>query len=63
MSSEIIQVVLALTFLGICGLVGEILVQCHRDKAAEARLQRPETRQRGPHAAKKTRKTAVDVAS
>ena len=35
MSPEIIQIVLPLTFLGICGLVGEILVQGRRDKAAE----------------------------
>ena len=38
MSPEVIQIVLPLTFLGICGLVGEILVQGHRDKVAEERL-------------------------
>ncbi len=31
MSPEVIQIVLPLTFLGICGFVGEILVQGHRD--------------------------------
>jgi hypothetical protein len=39
MSPEIIQIVLPLTFFGICGLVGEILIQGHRDRAAEERMQ------------------------
>ena len=63
MSPEIIQVVLLLTFLGICGLVGEILVQCRRDKVAGERLQFPVSRKKGPHSAGKARKTTVDSVS
>ena len=58
MSPEIIQIVLPLTFLGICGLVGEILVQARRDKLAEERLQIPASRKEGPHSARKARKSA-----
>jgi hypothetical protein len=54
MSPEIIQIVLPLTFLGICGLVGEILVQGRRDKTAEERLQLSVSRKDGPHSARKT---------
>ncbi len=43
MSLEVIQIVLPLTFLGVCGLVGEILVQARRDKGAIERLQDRET--------------------
>ena len=39
MSPEVIQIVVPLTFIGICGLAGEILVQGRRDKTAEERLQ------------------------
>jgi hypothetical protein len=53
MSPEIIQIVLPLTFLGICGLVGEILVQGRRDKVADERLQLPASRKEGPHSARK----------
>jgi hypothetical protein len=60
MSPEIIQDVLLLTFLGICGLVGEILVQGRRYKVAEARLHLPASRQGGPHSPRKTRKSAAD---
>ena len=49
MSPEIIQIVLPLTFLGVCGLVGEILVQGHRDKVAEERCRMPASRKEGPH--------------
>jgi len=60
MSPEIIQVIIPLTFLGICGLVGEILVQGHRDKAAEERLQLPVSRKVGPHTARKPRKSTAN---
>lgn len=63
MSPEIIQIVLPLTFLGICGLVGEILVQGRRDKVAEGRLQTPPTWNAGPHSAGKTRKNTADTMS
>ena len=53
MSPEIIQIVLPLTFLGICGLVWEILVQGRRDKVAEERLQVSDARKEGPHPARK----------
>jgi hypothetical protein len=56
MSPEIIQIVLPLTFLGICGLVGEILVQGRRDKVAEERLQLPTSRRAGPRSLRKTGK-------
>ena len=61
MSPEIIQIVLPLTFLGLCGLVGEILVQGRRDKVAEERLQMPASRKEGPHAARKTGKRATEM--
>ena len=32
MSLELVQVLLPLTFLGVCSLVGEILVQGRRDR-------------------------------
>ena len=32
MSLELVQILLPLTFLGMCGLVGEILVQGRRDQ-------------------------------
>ena len=41
MSPETLQVLLPLTFLGICCLVGEILVQCHRDRSPAAAWPRP----------------------
>ena len=63
MSPEIIQVVLTLTFLGICGLVGEILVQGHRDKVTGERLQLPASPKAGPHSARKHRKRAADTVS
>ncbi len=59
MTPEIIQIVLPLTFLGVCGLVGEILIQCRRDKAADERLQAPPLWQKGPHSAKKVRENAA----
>ena len=31
MSVEFVRVVLSLSFLGMCGLVGQILVQSHRE--------------------------------
>ena len=61
MSPEMIQIVLPLTFLGICGLVGEILVQGRREKVADERLQLPAWRKEGPHAARKARKTTADM--
>jgi hypothetical protein len=63
MSPEIIQIVLPLTFLGICGLVGEILVQGRRDKVAEQRLQLPASRKAGSRSARKARKTSAGAAS
>ncbi|MGO9115391.1 MAG: hypothetical protein ACLP9L_39775 [Thermoguttaceae bacterium] len=63
MSPEIIQIVLPLTFLGICGLVGEILVQGRRDRVAEERLQLPASRKEGPHSARKARKSIADARS
>jgi len=60
MSPEIIQIILPLTFLGICGLVGEILVQGHRDKAAEEHLRLPVLRKEGPHTPRKARKSIAD---
>jgi len=63
MSPEIIQIVLTLTFLGICGLVGEILVQGYRDKAVDERLKFPASRQAGPHAPRKSRQRAADTVS
>jgi len=63
MSLEIIQIVLPLTFLGICGLVGEILVQGRRDKVAEERLQLPASRKVGPYSARKVRKETADARS
>ena len=60
MSPEIIQIVLPLTFIGICGLVGEILVQGRRDKATEERLQLP-SRKEGSHAARKVRRSTADT--
>jgi hypothetical protein len=63
MSPEIIQIVVPLTFLGICGLVGEILVQGRRDKVAEERLQMPVARKEGPHSVGKARKRTADTAS
>jgi len=61
MSPEIIQIVLPLTFLGICGLVGEILVQGRRDKMAEERFQMPASRKEGPHSTRKARKSTADT--
>ena len=61
MSPEIIHIVLPLTFLGICGLVGEILVQGRRDKVAGKRLQMPALRKEGPHSARKARKSNTDT--
>jgi hypothetical protein len=61
MSPEIIQIVLPLTFLGICGLVGEILVQGRRDKTADERLQAPASRKEGPHSARKTHNSAAET--
>jgi hypothetical protein len=61
MSPEILQIVVPLTFLGICGLVGEILVQGHRDKVAERRLQTPAPRKEGPHSARNARKSTADA--
>jgi len=61
MSPELIQIVLPLTFLGVCGLVGEILVQGRRDKVAEERLQLPVSQKKGPHSARKARKTMADA--
>jgi hypothetical protein len=63
MSPEIIQIVLPLTFLGMCGLVGEILVQGRRDKVAAERRQMPASRKEGPHSVGKTRKRTADSAS
>ncbi len=63
MSPEIIQIVVPLTFLGICGLVGEILVQGRRDKAAERRLQLPAARKEGPHSPQKARQRTARAAS
>jgi hypothetical protein len=59
MSPEFVQIVLVLTFLGICGLVGEILVQGRRDRAAEARLRTPSAPKNGPHSMRKVRGSAV----
>jgi hypothetical protein len=56
MSPEILQVILPLTFLGVCGLVGEILVQGRRDKSAEERLQLSAGRKDGPHSRRKLRR-------
>jgi hypothetical protein len=33
MSQDLLQIVLPLTFLGACCLVGQIVVQSHRDRA------------------------------
>jgi hypothetical protein len=63
MSLEIIQIVLPLTFLGVCGLVGEILVQGRRDKAAEERLQVPGSQNQGPHSARKPSKISAGTRS
>jgi hypothetical protein len=63
MSPEVIQIVLPLTFLGICGFVGEILVQGHRDKVAEERLHLPASRQGGPRSAGKARKKSAEIVS
>jgi hypothetical protein len=63
MSPEIIEIVVPLTFLGICGLVGEILVQGRRDKVAEERLQLPVSRKEGPHSARKARRKTADTVS
>ena len=41
MSPETLQVIFPLSFLGICCLIGEILVQCHRDRSAAAAWPRP----------------------
>ena len=59
MSPEVIQIVLPLTFLGICALVGEILVQGHRDKAAEERLQMPAAPSKGFYFTRKKPKSAA----
>jgi hypothetical protein len=63
MSPEIIQIVLPLTFLGVCCLVGEILVQCRRDRAAEGRLQLPASRKADPRPARKAGKNSAETAS
>ena len=63
MPPEIIQIVVPLTFLGICGLVGEILVQGRRDKVAEQRLQMPASPKGRPHSARTARKSTADTAS
>jgi hypothetical protein len=57
MSPEIIEIVLLLTFLGICCLVGEILVQCRRDRAAQDRFELSASWNEGPHGAQKDRLT------
>lgn len=41
MPPEIIEYVLPLSFLGICGLIGEIIINGHRDRVAG--LQKPTT--------------------
>ena len=41
MPPEIIQIVVPLTFLGILGVAGEILVHCRRGKLAEQRVPLP----------------------
>jgi len=63
MSPEFIQVVLILTFLGICAMVGEILVQGHRDKVADERVDYPVSRKSVRRAARKARKGAADIVS
>jgi hypothetical protein len=63
MSPEIIQIVVPLTFLAICGLVGEILVQCRRDKTAVERLQLHASPKEGPRSARKARKTMAETRS
>jgi hypothetical protein len=39
MSPEILQIIFPLAFLGVCFLVGEILVQGHRDRVAAGQVQ------------------------
>ncbi len=63
MSPEIIQIVLPLTFIGICGLVGEILVQGRRDKTAEERVAMNASRNDGPRSVRKGRKGTVETRS
>jgi hypothetical protein len=63
MSPEVIQIVVPLTFIGICGLAGEILVQGRRDKTAEERLQMHASREAEPHCAKKARMGRADARS
>ncbi len=63
MSPEIIQIVLPLTFIGICGLVGEILVQGRRDKMAEERIAMNASRKERPRSAQKGRKSTVETRS
>jgi hypothetical protein len=41
MSPEILEVIFPLTFLGVCCLVGQIIVQCHRDRSASSPWPRP----------------------
>lgn len=41
MSPEAVEVIFPLSFLVICCLVGEILVQCHRDRSTAATWHRP----------------------
>ncbi len=57
MSPEMIEIVLLLTFLGICCLVGEILVQCRRDRAEQDRFELSASWNEGPHGAQKDRLT------
>ena len=63
MSPEIIQFVLPLTFIGICGLVGEILVQGHRDKAAKERVELNASQKERPRSVRKARKSAAEMRS
>ena len=44
MSLETLQTILPLIFIGICCLVGEILVQDHRDRAGNEQVWTPHMR-------------------
>jgi hypothetical protein len=46
MSPELLQLVLPLTFLGVCCLVGQIVVQSHRERIATEVWPHPPRRKR-----------------
>ena len=63
MPLEVVQIVLPLTFLGLCGLAGEILVQARRDRASREHSQVPIFHSEGPHSSRNAGKRAADTRS